>query len=52
MPDHARNLRLVDALLAEARALGVWPPADPLGGLDVDLRIARAVNTRIPDAGV
>lgn len=46
-PDHARNLRIAEALLAEARALGVWPPSDPLGGIDVDVRIARAINTRV-----
>lgn len=46
-PDHARNLRIAEALLAEARSLGVWPPEDPLGGIDVDIRIARAVNSRV-----
>jgi hypothetical protein len=38
------NQRLFATWLAQARALGVWPPADPLEGLDVDLRIAKAVN--------
>ncbi len=46
-PDHARNLAIAEALLAEAIALGVWPPADPLGGLDAKIRIARAINTRV-----
>jgi hypothetical protein len=39
-----RALRIVDALAAEARALGAWPPADPLGGVDVDVRIAGALR--------
>jgi hypothetical protein len=43
-PDLHRGLAIVEALLAEARALGVWPPPDPLGGLDVDLRLARALR--------
>lgn len=43
-PDHARNLRIAEALRAEAVALGVWPPDDPLAGLDVDLRLARVLN--------
>jgi len=37
-------LRIVDALVAEARELGVWPPADPLEGIDVDVRVAGALR--------
>ncbi len=40
--DIARNYRIVEALLHEARALGFFPPADLMDGLDVDLRWARA----------
>ena len=47
VPDYARNVAIVNALLAEARALGVWPPADPLAGIDVDIRVARAFNVRV-----
>ena len=47
-PDHTQNLRVANALLAEARALGAWPPEDPLGGLDADIRVARAFNVRHP----
>lgn len=46
-PDYARNLRIAEALLAEAIALGVWPPADPLAGVDVKIRIAKAINSRV-----
>ncbi len=42
--DHAQNLRIVEGLIAEARALGVWPPADPLEGVEVDVRVARVLN--------
>ncbi|WP_420455953.1 hypothetical protein [Rubrivirga sp.] len=40
--DHARNLRIVEGLRREAVALGVWPPADPLAGIEVDVRLAQA----------
>ena len=42
--DHARNLRVVEALRQEAVALGVWPPADKLAGVEVDVRVARVLN--------
>jgi hypothetical protein len=45
-PDHLGNLRLVEAMLEEARQLGVWPPADPLEGIEVDIRMARILNVR------
>ena len=46
--DHRRNLALFEALFLEARTLGVLPGVDPLEGLDVDIRLARALNVRIP----
>ena len=42
--DIERNFRIVDALYDEARMLGVLPPKDPLEGIEVKIRIARAVN--------
>jgi len=45
-PDYARNLKIFEALMQEARRLGVWPPADPLEGIEVDLRLARILNVR------
>ena len=47
--DWESNWRVFEALLEHARALGVWPPADPLEGLDVDIRVARIVNTYVRD---
>lgn len=38
-----RALAAADALVEEARALGVWPPADPLEGIEVDVRVAGAL---------
>jgi len=43
-PDYLANLRIIEALCEEARLLKVWPPADPLAGIDVDIRLARALN--------
>lgn len=43
-PDPAENFRIAQALYEEAVALGVFPMKDPLDGIDVDIRIARAVN--------
>ena len=43
--DVRRNFQIVEALYKEAVALGVIPLKDPLDGLDVDLRIARVINS-------
>lgn len=43
-PDPEANFRIAEALYDEAVAMGIFPPADPLEGIDVDIRIARAVN--------
>jgi hypothetical protein len=44
-PDLERNLKLVDALYREAVVLGVFPLKDPLEGLEVDIRIAKVINS-------
>jgi hypothetical protein len=44
--DYLANLRIVEALYEEARSLNLWPSADPLAGIEVDLRLARALNVR------
>ncbi len=43
-PSFLRALAIAEALVEEARALGVWPPAVPLEGIDVDVRIAGALQ--------
>jgi glycine/D-amino acid oxidase-like deaminating enzyme len=45
-PGFLHNLRLVDALYQEARALGAFPLNNPLDGIEVDIRLARALNVR------
>jgi hypothetical protein len=43
--DFLKNIRLVEALYKEAVFLGVFPPQDKLSGLDVDIKIARVINS-------
>jgi hypothetical protein len=43
--DFQANLGLSEAMFAEAIALGTFPMKDPLSGIDVDVRIAKAVNS-------
>jgi len=47
--DLEANLRLFQTLMDHARALGAWPPKDPLEGIEVDIRLAEAVNTYVPE---
>jgi hypothetical protein len=42
--DLARNFRILEGLYNEALALGVIPLREPLDGIEVDLKIAKAVN--------
>jgi hypothetical protein len=43
---YLENLRIFEAMYQEAKHFGVLPPQDPLEGIEVDIRIARAVNVR------
>jgi hypothetical protein len=44
-PDYRQALEIFTALYKEARALGVLPPEDPLEGIEVDIRIAKILNS-------
>ena len=44
-PNFFKNAAIVDALLTEAQLLGVWPPKDPMEGFEVDIRIAKILNS-------
>ena len=46
-PDFEQNLRIVEGLYELARMLGKFPPDDPLEGIEVDIRLARALNVRL-----
>ncbi|MBI2487424.1 MAG: hypothetical protein HYW01_10805 [Deltaproteobacteria bacterium] len=43
--DVMQNFQIAEALYREAVALGVIPMKDPLEGLEVDIKIARVVNS-------
>lgn len=43
--DIMQNFRIVDALYREAVALHAIPMKDPLEGLEIDIKIARIVNS-------
>ena len=42
--DYARNVALIESMYEHARKLGVFPPADPLEGIEVKIRLAQALN--------
>ena len=43
--DYGRNFRIVDALYHEAVALDTFPLRNSLDGIEIDLKIAKAVNS-------
>lgn len=43
--DLEKNFHLVEALYQEAVTLGVLPSKNPLDGIEVDLKIAKVVNS-------
>jgi len=44
--DPIANRRIFEALFARARALGLFPLADPLDGIEVDVERARRFHVR------
>jgi hypothetical protein len=46
-PDYHRNLRVFEALYQEARLLGTFPLKNPLDGIEVDIHLARVINSRL-----
>ncbi len=42
--DFKKNFQIQQWLYEEARSLGAFPPADPLDGIESDIRIARILN--------
>jgi hypothetical protein len=43
--NYAKSLKIVEALRREAVFLGVLPLKNPLDGIEVDIRIAKVVNS-------
>ncbi len=46
--DYWANLRIYEALYEEARLFGVFPPHDPLEGIEEKIRFARKLNVPTP----
>ena len=44
--DIGRNLRILDGLVREAVALGVWPPKDPMAGMAWKIAFVQRLNVR------
>ena len=44
--DLAARFRLFEAMVQEARTVGALPPANPLEGIEVDIRLAKALHVR------
>ena len=44
-PDILNNLQLLDSLYKEARALSAFPLREPLEGLEIDIKIAKVINS-------
>ena len=42
--DFSQKLALLDGMYELARSLGVFPPTDPLEGIEVKIRMARILN--------
>jgi hypothetical protein len=42
--DFSKNMRLVEAMYKEAVFLGAFPPKDEYSGIEIDIKIARAIN--------
>lgn len=44
-PDFLKNLRLMDTMYREAVSLGIIPLKDPLEGVEIDIKIAKVINS-------
>lgn len=42
---YEKALRLYEAMWNEAVSFGIFPPREPLEGIEVDIRIARILNS-------
>lgn len=42
---YSKSLRIFESMLGEAINLKIWPPEDPMEGIDVDIRIAEILNS-------
>ena len=45
-PDYFKNLRIFESLYEEAKHLGIFALKNPLEGIEVDIKLARALNVQ------
>lgn len=43
--DVLKNMRIVEAMYKEAVLLGAFPLKDPLSGIEIDIKIAKVLNS-------
>jgi len=46
--DIEKNFQIVESLYKEAVELGIFPPKDPLEGIETKIKIAKAINSVQP----
>jgi len=44
-PDYRKNFRIMEEMYLEALELGIFPLKNPLEGIEVDIKIAKVVNS-------
>jgi hypothetical protein len=44
--DYQTNSKIFEMMLSYAKSIGAFPPANPLEGIEVDIRIAKILNSR------
>ncbi len=44
-PDYESNFRIFEDMYNYAKLIGAFPPKDPLDGIEVDIEIARILNS-------
>ena len=42
--DIKRNFQIIDKMVQYARSLGLWPPEDPLEGIEKDIKLAEVLR--------
>ena len=46
-----RNFRIIDKMVEYARSLGLWPPEDPLEGIEKDIKVAKVLRMYSKNGG-
>jgi len=48
--DIEENFEILTRLIEQAKLLGKWPPESPLEGIEVDIKIAKVMNTYVENS--